>query len=152
LLTVEGGTRHDGTRWFIRVSPWDHSEEKQLQAVTAVLAVMKMPSGVLVIRNARGWDLPGGHLEPRESPMEALKRESMEEAGLAVTVAVPIACLETDREPERTTYMLVYKVHGELHPHTPNSEVFERAFMPVAQFLKHYVAGSKELMKTLLEI
>jgi hypothetical protein len=76
----------------------------------------------------------------------------MEEAALGVTVAIPVACLETDLEPARTTYMLVYKVHGELHPHTPNSEVFERAFMPVAQFLKHYMAGSKELMQTLLNL
>jgi hypothetical protein len=74
MLTVEGGIRRDGTKWFIRVLPWEHGEEEQLQAVTAVLAVMKMPGGVLVIRNARGWDLPGGHVEPGESPMEALKQ------------------------------------------------------------------------------
>ncbi|TMV50133.1 NUDIX domain-containing protein [Paenibacillus mesophilus] len=39
---------------------------------------------VLTQLKERGWDIPGGHLEPGESPVEAMKRELYEEAGAVV--------------------------------------------------------------------
>ena len=39
---------------------------------------------LLAVRSdLRGWELPGGNLEPGESPREALRRETFEETGLA---------------------------------------------------------------------
>lgn len=34
---------------------------------------------LLVNLNHRGWDFPGGHIEPGESPEECFKREALEE-------------------------------------------------------------------------
>ncbi|OME92262.1 MULTISPECIES: NUDIX domain-containing protein [Paenibacillus] len=34
--------------------------------------------------NERGWDIPGGHIEPGETPMEAMKRELYEETGALI--------------------------------------------------------------------
>jgi len=35
---------------------------------------------LLVNLNDRGWDIPGGHIESNETPMQCIKREAMEEA------------------------------------------------------------------------
>lgn len=34
--------------------------------------------------NERGWDIPGGHIEPGETPMEAMRRELYEETGALI--------------------------------------------------------------------
>ena len=35
---------------------------------------------ILLIKNYRGWDVPGGHIELGETPLDAVKRELKEEA------------------------------------------------------------------------
>ena len=36
------------------------------------------------------WDVPGGRLEPGESPFEGLKREAKEEANLEINILMPL--------------------------------------------------------------
>jgi 8-oxo-dGTP pyrophosphatase MutT (NUDIX family) len=46
-----------------------------LRGRTAVCAVLFIKNKVVAVRNPRGWDIPGGHLEKEESPYTALRRE-----------------------------------------------------------------------------
>lgn len=46
------------------------------------------------------WDLIGGHLEPGERPLEALRRECHEELGIDVLAAQPVAMPSSDPDVE----------------------------------------------------
>lgn len=53
------------------------------------------------------WELPGGKVEPGESPEAALQREAMEELGVAIDVVRPLT-FSWYRYPDRTLLLLFY--------------------------------------------
>ena len=61
--------------------------------VSAVFVLAFCEGRILAVQNERGWDIPGGHLEPGESPLDALRRELAEEAGASVKRICPIGTL-----------------------------------------------------------
>jgi 8-oxo-dGTP pyrophosphatase MutT (NUDIX family) len=78
------------------------SEPPQLQASAG--ALIFDPSGRLLILKTtykKGWSLPGGQIEPGESPWDACRRETFEECGLRIEHA-RLACVDFLRpRPER---------------------------------------------------
>jgi len=57
-----------------------------IPAITSALALAFDGERILMTNlRQRGWDIPGGHLEPGETPEAAMRREVMEEAGALLT-------------------------------------------------------------------
>jgi len=93
--------------------------------VSCAGGVVRDASGrVLVIRRAHPpdegrWSLPGGRVEPGESPAEAAVREIREETGLIVETKALIGRTQI-AGPEGSTYRVddfrCQLVGGELHP------------------------------------
>ncbi|MFG1681260.1 NUDIX hydrolase [Nonomuraea sp. NPDC049269] len=56
--------------------------------ITTAFAVVRDDADRMLLtcvdREGRGWDMPGGHLEPGESPVDAAVRELAEETGLVL--------------------------------------------------------------------
>ena len=53
-------------------------------------AVMHRNGKVLLLKNKKGWDLPGGHIKKDENMIQALEREVYEETGLDIVDPVEL--------------------------------------------------------------
>lgn len=96
----------------------------------------------------RGWDIPGGHLEPGETPEAAMRREVMEEAGALLTDVQLLGYQRIRllgdvparyRYPYPDSYQVLYLARvAELVEFPDNEEAGQRAFFAssAAQELK----------------
>lgn len=73
--------------------------------------VLRRDGRVLLGANDRGeWELPGGHVEPGESPEQAVVREFQEEAGLEVQVGRLIDAAFYEPIPAHCVFLVFYEV------------------------------------------
>lgn len=88
--------------------------------VTAVKVYAVQDGGLLLTKVARGWDLPGGHIEDNETPEVALRREIMEETGAIVSDIHSIGYLhitntkenERNKQYPKQSCILIFKGSG----------------------------------------
>jgi ADP-ribose pyrophosphatase YjhB (NUDIX family) len=67
--------------------PADKNEFPDEDSSHVAKAVLVRNGHVLLLKNERGWDLPGGHLRRGEGAVPALSREVFEETGLSIDVS-----------------------------------------------------------------
>ena len=67
---------------------------------------------VLMVQHTylKGWHLPGGGVERRETAEHALVRELQEEAGVRVTGPVRLVSIHSNEPHQRGDHVLVYRV------------------------------------------
>jgi mutator protein MutT len=75
----------------------------------SIKGVLFEDGGVVLLENERGeWELPGGRLEPRETPEACLAREVEEELGIETEIGPLLDCWVYEVLPQREVFIVVY--------------------------------------------
>ncbi len=116
---------------------WLEAEEKEPHPTSAIMLVRE--GKVLILRRGMtapwmpgAWNLPGGLIDEGENPLEAMKRECMEETGIAPT---GIKFHKKISDPAFTLYLFV----GETNQANPRLDHENDGFAWVSKKeLSHY--------------
>lgn len=128
-----------------------------LELVTSVLGLFFLDDALLMAKLVRrGWDIPGGHVEPGEAPESTVRREVWEETGAqlgpielfaAQRITVDAPCPFNYPYPYPISYQLFYcGVVTHLEPFASTDEVAARAvFSPHAAESLEWVQRHRDL-------
>lgn len=107
---------------------------------SAALGIIRSQGKILAIRNARGWDLPGGHQEKGEHPEATLKREILEEASVTIGRPQLVFMLASLDDRYASQKMAVYLADEDARlPFMPAPDSFEREYFTIQEFRARYL-------------
>ncbi|UNK19075.1 NUDIX domain-containing protein [Paenibacillus sp. N3/727] len=141
---------------------WHGSDDlPPLHLITSVHGFCYLDSRLLLVDlRDRGWDFPGGHIEPREMPESCFKREALEEGyvegdckllgHISVDHSECPNWTENSRYP-KIGYQVFYRMDiAQLHPFEAEFESARRIFINPAE-TQHYYKGWNPVHKHILE-
>lgn len=126
------------------------SEKRRITASVGFVSPQNQPDKFVMIRNKRGWDIPGGHTENEENPLQAFERELLEETGCRLLHGTElVAILESPTDP--STGIAVYRGFCQMGRFDASDEILERKTLKEKQMIQDYF-GDKKILQRLLKI
>jgi 8-oxo-dGTP pyrophosphatase MutT (NUDIX family) len=132
--------------------------------ITSAFALAFRDQSILMTNlNARGWDIPGGHIEAGESPEATMHREVMEETGAQLEtvrllgyqrIHLLCSCPPNYRYPHPDSYQVLYiATIADLLAFLPTEETRERAlFAPNEASSLRWVQENREMYDAALSL
>ncbi|QKG83410.1 NUDIX hydrolase [Kroppenstedtia pulmonis] len=121
----------------------------------SIKGIVRKEDQVLLLRNERGsWELPGGRLDPGETPEECLLREVREECNLIGTVGQLVDVWVYEVLPEKQVLIVTYVCKcSDLAPFTLSDEHTEYGWfnrnewenLPMPEGYKHSIVKMQHL-------
>src|SRR6478609_863234 len=110
-------------RWLRRLIQWTLSPK----FIVGVVALVFDPQGRLLLlkhtyKGRYPWGLPGGGMATTESPVQAIIRETREEAGLRISV---LALLGIEKRPRHAQLDIFYLCRSHGGTFRPNAEIVD---------------------------
>ncbi|ONH31979.1 NUDIX hydrolase [Pseudofrankia asymbiotica] len=147
-------SRSRSSRGPSRLTCLGPTAQPAFDAVTSASVVAVADDGRLVLADlARGLDLPGGHVQWRDtSPEETARRETLEEIRAELGSLTPVEVIESDHfGPDDLTYMIIYVARiRRLLPWADGHESAGRVILSPTEFLAAYRGTRPGLMRHLV--
>lgn len=127
------------------------------ELITSALALAFHEGNFLMTKlHARGWDIPGGHIERGETPEQTMRREVMEEAAVELgsvhlfgyqRIRLLGDVPEGYRYPHPESFQVFYiGAVAKILPFSPTAEAGARTFFPLAEALQQRWVQDNQLM------
>jgi len=126
------------------------SEKRLITASVGFISPFRKPDLFVVIRNNRGWDIPGGHTEKEENPLQTFEREFREETGCQLLPGSELVAI-LESPTAQNSGIAVYRGFCTIGKFYPSDEILERKILKEKHLLDKYF-GHKEILQQLLEI
>lgn len=148
---IGGKIEPEGRGWSVQIVKSESLPPKA--EVTAVAIVACLDDKVLFIKNKRGWDIPGGHVEETDKGIEeTARRELLEETCTECGELVLAGYMISDLYPDRKTYIAILKTEiTSLEEFTPQYETIQRDLISPEECKERYY-GNPSLMEKLLRV
>jgi 8-oxo-dGTP diphosphatase len=101
-----------------------------------------------VFRPGSGWGIPGGFINKRENPEDALHRELMEEVGLELA-ETKLAFTRTLKSPDHVEIIFMCRALGE--PRSRSMEVAEFGWFPLDALPADFSKDQRWLIRRAIE-
>lgn len=141
----------------IRLSWYSDPPDPSIR-VSQVSAYCIYNNQLVLVRNKRGWEIPGGHSEPGETVEKSLERELSEEAGIKPGFQSQIiGWMKVDDpgnpgiEGKISAQLRYYVVISELEEFVPDEEIFERTLIDINDFSKYVSWGDSPTGKAQID-
>ncbi|HSX32386.1 MAG TPA: NUDIX domain-containing protein [Candidatus Saccharimonadales bacterium] len=126
------------------------SQIRRITASVGFVSPKDQPGVFVMVKNKRGWDIPGGHVEDAETPYESFERELREESACELLPgATIVALLESTQHPD--TAIAVFSGYCAQKQFTPTDEIESVKFVSAQELLREYF-GDTVLLGALLEL